>query len=144
MTHDTTSHSNMIRRNADFVLKNGMVYTVDKDRSRAESIAVSGKKIERTNAILGSFMRIASNWGLRRHIGPLTFWPGPQGGRAANRAPTEGWSRATARLCWPTLSKTKRSFGLVVQIVSSAGDGCNSGVAVWAIIGPGTAKKPGF
>ena len=45
MTDDTTSHSNMIRQNADFVFKNGMVYTVDKDRSRAESIAVSGKKI---------------------------------------------------------------------------------------------------
>jgi len=45
MTHDTTSHSNMNRQNADVVLKNGMIYTVDKDRSRAESIAVSGKKI---------------------------------------------------------------------------------------------------
>ena len=45
MANDATSHNNMIRRNADFVFKNGMVYTVDKDRSRAESIAVSGKKI---------------------------------------------------------------------------------------------------
>ncbi len=45
MANDTTSHSNMTRQNADFVLQDGVVYTVDKNRSRAESIAVSGKKI---------------------------------------------------------------------------------------------------
>jgi predicted amidohydrolase YtcJ len=45
MANDATSHSNTTRPKADFVLKNGVVYTVDKDRSRAESIAVSGKKI---------------------------------------------------------------------------------------------------
>jgi predicted amidohydrolase YtcJ len=45
MANDATSHSNMTRQNADFVLQDGVVYTVDKNRSRAESIAVSGKKI---------------------------------------------------------------------------------------------------
>jgi predicted amidohydrolase YtcJ len=45
MANDATSHSNIIRPNADFVLKNGVIYTVDKDWSRAESIAVRGKKI---------------------------------------------------------------------------------------------------
>ena len=45
MANDTTSPIDMIGQNADVVLKNGVVYTVDKDRSRAESIAVSGKKI---------------------------------------------------------------------------------------------------
>ena len=62
MTHDTISPINMIRQNADFVLKNGMVYTVDKDRSRAESIAVHGKKI----------VYIGSNAGVEDFIGKNT------------------------------------------------------------------------
>ena len=42
MANDATSHSNMIRQNADFVLKNGVVYTVDKNRSRAKKKKGSG------------------------------------------------------------------------------------------------------
>jgi hypothetical protein len=45
MTNDAKSHSNITRQNADLVLQNGVIYTVDKDRSQAESIAVRGKKI---------------------------------------------------------------------------------------------------
>jgi predicted amidohydrolase YtcJ len=45
MANDATSHSNMTQPKADIVLKNGVIYTVDKDRSRAESIAVNGRKI---------------------------------------------------------------------------------------------------
>ena len=45
MTDDAQSHSSMTPQKADLVLQNGLVYTVDKDRSRAESIAVRGRKI---------------------------------------------------------------------------------------------------
>ncbi|MCP4261774.1 MAG: amidohydrolase family protein [Planctomycetes bacterium] len=45
MANDATSLSKMTRPKSDFVLKNGVIYTVDKDRSRAESMAVSDKKI---------------------------------------------------------------------------------------------------
>ena len=45
MANDATSHSNLTRPKADVVLQNGVIYTVDKDRSRAESIAASGRKI---------------------------------------------------------------------------------------------------
>lgn len=47
---------------ADLVLTNGKIYTLDADKSWAEAVAVSGKKI----------IYIDSNTGANRHIGAYT------------------------------------------------------------------------
>ena len=49
-------------KKADLVLKNGVVYTVDRQRSRAQAVAVAGKEI----------VYVGNAEGVKDYIGPRT------------------------------------------------------------------------